>query len=75
MQALALETMYSGSTSAVLFQVAEKRQKQVCPDYLAAVKYLGSPGPVESELNTYNPGKSWASSQAYTGSYLAHSAI
>ena len=56
---------YSESTSTAYSHSVVKRQKQISPAYHAAVWSLdagldshpGSPGPVESELSTYNTGK------------------
>ena len=55
---------YSESTLTTLSHFVEKRQKQVSPAYHTAARSFdselgsqpGSPGPVESELNTYNSG-------------------
>ena len=57
-------TVYSESASTTPSHSVEKRQKQVSPACHAAARSLGaelgsqpcSPGPVESELNTYNSG-------------------
>ena len=65
MKTLAPGIAYSESASAAFSHSVEKRQEQVSPAYRAAARSLdaelgsqpGSPGPVESELNTYNPGK------------------
>ena len=65
MKALAPGAADSESTSAAFSHSAEKRQKQVSHFYRAAARSLdaeldsqpGSPGPVESELNTYNSGE------------------
>ena len=62
---LAPGAVYSESTSAAFSHYAEKQQKQVSPAYRATARSLdaeldsqpGSPGPVGSELNTYNPKK------------------
>ena len=56
---------YSESTSTAFSHCVEKEQKQVSPAHHAAARSLdaeldslpGSPGPVESELVTYNSGK------------------
>ena len=58
-------TAHSEFTSTAFSHSVEKLQKQVRPAHLAAARSLdaeldtqpGSPGLVESELNTYNPGK------------------
>eukprot|EP00614_Pseudopedinella_elastica_P024742 CAMPEP_0172645378 /NCGR_PEP_ID=MMETSP1068-20121228/239702_1 /TAXON_ID=35684 /ORGANISM="Pseudopedinella elastica, Strain CCMP716" /LENGTH=174 /DNA_ID=CAMNT_0013459615 /DNA_START=173 /DNA_END=697 /DNA_ORIENTATION=+ len=65
MKTLAPGTAYSDSTSTAFSPSAEKQQTQVSPTYHAAARSLdaeldsqpGSPGPAESELNTYNSGK------------------
>ena len=57
--------MYSESASAAFSHSVEKRKGQVSPAYRAVARSLdaelgsqpGSPGPVESELDTYNSGK------------------
>ena len=64
MKTLAPGTVYFDSASTAPSHAAEKRQKQVSPAYHAAARSLdaelgskpGSPGPVESKLNTYNSG-------------------
>ena len=64
MRALVPGKAYSESTSTVFSHSAEKRHKQVSPAYHSAARSLeaeldsklGSPGPVESELNTCNSG-------------------
>ena len=64
MKALAPKAAYSEYTSAAFSHSVEKRQKQVSTAYHAAARSFdaeldsqpGSPGPVESELNTYNSG-------------------
>ena len=64
MKTLAPGTAYSEPASTTPSHAVEKRQKQVSPAYHAAARSLdaelgsqpGSPGPVESELNTYNSG-------------------
>ena len=58
-------TAHPESKSTAFFHSAEKRQKQGSPAYHSAARFLdaefdsqpGSPGPVESELKTYNSGK------------------
>ena len=65
MKTLAPGTMDSESTSAASSHAVKKRQEEVSPAYGAAARSLdaehdsqhGSPGPVESELGTYNSGK------------------
>ena len=58
MKALVPEAAYSESTFDVFSYSAEKRQKQVSPSLDAELdSQPGLPGPVESELSTYNPGK------------------
>ena len=65
MKTLAPGTMDSESTSAEFSRAVKKRQEEVSPAYGAAARSLdaehdsqhGSPGPVESELGTYNSGK------------------
>ena len=62
MKTLAPGEAYSEFTSTNFYHSVEKRQKQVSPAYNATAKslgaeldsQLGSPGQVESELNTYN---------------------
>ena len=62
MKTLAPGAVYSESAPTALSHSVEKRQEQVSPAYHAAARPLdaelgslpGSPGPVESELNTYN---------------------
>jgi hypothetical protein len=64
MKTLAPGTVYSEPASTTPSHAVEKRQKQVSPAYHAAARSLdaelgsqpGLPGPVESELNTYNSG-------------------
>ena len=65
MKSLAPGEAYSESTSTAFSYSIEKRHKQVSPAYRAAARSIdaeldsqpGSPGPVESENNTYNSGK------------------
>ena len=65
MKAFAPGAAYYVSTSTAFSHSIEKRQKQVSRAYHAAARFVGaelesqpfSPGSVESELNTYNPGK------------------
>ena len=65
MKTLAPGEAHSESTSTAVSHSAEKRLKQFSPAYNAAAKSLdaelgakpGSPGPVESVLNTYNSEK------------------
>ena len=81
MKTLAPGAAYSEATSTAFSHSAEKREKQVGLVYHAAARSLdaefesqpGSPGPVESELYTYNSDRSWASSPAHTRCCLAHS--
>ena len=62
MRSLTSGAAYSESTWTAFSHFVEKRQKQVSPAYHATARSLdteldsqpGSPGPVESELNTYN---------------------
>ena len=64
MKTLAPGTAYSESTPTAFSHSVEKRHKQVNPAYHAAARSLdaeldsqpGSPGPLESELNTCNSG-------------------
>ena len=65
MMTLKTGVAYSEYTSAAFSQSTEQPQKQVSPAYHAAARSLDpglysqpcSPGPVKSELNTYNTGK------------------
>ena len=65
MKILSPGAAYSESTPAAFSDSIETRQEQVNPAYHAAARSLdaeldsqpGSPGPVKSELNTYNSGK------------------
>ena len=74
MKALVPGAAHSESTSTAFSHSVEKRQKKIGLNYHAAARSLGaelgsqpgSPGPVESELNTCNLGEVLASSPART---------